>query len=241
LNVILTAVGVVYAAGSDLRPEFDKASCDSGQFPIDALTSPTGAQRAHNQAARVLRELIRDPSSNPYIEGRVPKKHWRLLRRDRSTALYGAGGARRIAALGLKRHAAGNWKYDVLDSTCRPEVVKDGMAPADWRLDPAAPVPTPASTTVEILVTEHACASGDGPAGRVLAPVIHYGKRSVTATYFVQPKPGPQTCQGNPPGRVTLTLRRAARGPDSPRWRGRRAQTAIPPSVASVASPRSDT
>jgi hypothetical protein len=207
LSVIAFAVIASAAqARSDIRPDFEIATCDVAEFPIDALTGPTGAQRRDTGSARALRRIIRDPRSEPLIEGRVPKHRWRLLSMDRSHAVYGAGGPRRIAPIVLRRSHHGTWKYSGFDPGCDPRVVRHRLSAEFWALDPDA-TPSPTSQTLSVLVGESNCNSGDPPdLERIREPVIAYGAKEVTITYFVDPPNGDQTCPGAPARRVSLDL-----------------------------------
>lgn len=201
------AVTVVAQAQSDLRPGFERAACSAPYFPIDALTSPTGAQREDSSSARALRAIIRDPSSEPLIEGRIPKRQWRLLLRKPNYALYGAGDAVKITPLGLRKPNAGGWSFSDLDNGCKPRVVRRGLSAETWRLDPDAPLPTPSTTELSLLVYERNCNGGEPPEPeRILPPVVDYGRRAITVTYFVEPPAGSHTCPGAPPAEVSLSL-----------------------------------
>lgn len=140
--LLVTLVAAAIADGrSDLRPGFERAACSPGAFPIDSLRSPTGAQRGDEPSSRALRRIIRDPSSEPYIEGRVPKHRWRLLRTTERFVIYGAGDASRISPLSLRLTKRGKWSYVNLDSGCRPRVLRSDLASSSWKLDNcAAPV-----------------------------------------------------------------------------------------------------
>jgi len=203
LVVAFTLVcGAAWGAGpgSDLRPEFRRASCGA-VFPIDALTSPTGAHREGHPSARALREVIRDPRG---IEP-IPKRRWRLLQRRDGRALYGSGDKRRVVAVLLERTRAQSWSYSS-SGDCRPEVVRDGLGPSGWELNPEGSPPEATDTSIELLVTEQACASGEPSQDRILEPTVRYGRKAITITYFVEPLKGGQFCPSNPPSEVTLAL-----------------------------------
>jgi hypothetical protein len=209
LATALAAISAVAfgATGSELRPEFARATCSSGPFPIDALRSPTGAQRADHPAAKVLRELIRNPRLNEEIEGRVPKKRWRQLLLTDRAAIFGSGDAERITTLSVKRTRRSGWDYRNLDGHCQPVVVREGLSATEWRLDPERPEPTPASTTVHILIDEAYCNSGAPPEPeRILEPTVRYAPGTVTVTYFLDFPDRFETCPGSPPAAWQLSL-----------------------------------
>jgi hypothetical protein len=74
----------------------------------------------------------------------------------------------------------------------------EGLGPGAWELAPGAG-PTPETTTLTVLVTELACASGQSAEGRVTEPALAYDGASVTIYFAVETLPGNHTCQGNPP------------------------------------------
>ena len=80
------------------------------------------------------------------------------------------------------------------------------VGPASWWLNPRAPAPSAASTTIQALVHEQGCASGTSPEGRIEPPVIEGADATVTITFEVRKLPGTQDCQGNPPFAVTIKL-----------------------------------
>lgn len=204
---ILGAQVPALVAQGAARPGFTRAICDTGAFPITAFDNRTGAQFANDGAARKLRKLIRDPASDPYIEGRVPKHGWRVLKQGHRHAMFGTGDERRISPMTLKKTQADGWSFDSLDYGCRPRVTKHGLRAETWRLDPSTPGPGQTSTDLTLLVSERNCNSGDPPdLDRILAPRIDYGRNAVSVTYFVEPPDGAQTCPTAPPARVDLEL-----------------------------------
>ncbi len=81
------------------------------------------------------------------------------------------------------------------------------VGPASWWLDPNAPEPTAASTTIRALVLEESCASGRTPEGRVDPPAIEIDDTTVTVTFVIRQQPGDgQDCQGNAPFPVGFPL-----------------------------------
>ncbi len=97
---------------------------------------------------------------------------------------------------------------------CQPEpVLGPGVGVARWWPDPAKPPPDVESTGLDVLLVERACASGQPPVGRVLAPVVTSAADTVTILIAVRSAEGGQDCQGNPPFalRVELPERLGAR------------------------------
>lgn len=75
--------------------------------------------------------------------------------------------------------------------------------PATWRVDPARP-PMAGATSVAVLLTESACASGRSPAGRVLPPEVDYRADRIVISLSVRSWPG--DCPSNPEYRLVVEL-----------------------------------
>lgn len=104
---------------------------------------------------------------------------------------------------------AGSFTPDDLSSGiayqgCFPRIPDVG--PAAWWVDPTAGSLSPATTKVQALLIEQACASGHSPEGRILEPVIDYGADAVVVTISVTHRIGGQDCQGNGPFPIEITL-----------------------------------
>jgi hypothetical protein len=77
---------------------------------------------------------------------------------------------------------------------------------ATWWLDPASLPIDPQATVLRGFVVERACASGQSPEGRILAPDVDYGAEALTITFSIAPLPGGQDCPGNQPFGVVFEL-----------------------------------
>lgn len=81
---------------------------------------------------------------------------------------------------------------------CRIELSAPGFGPARFVLDPDAE-PDPADTTISVLATEMACASGTAPSGRdVQSVVVEEDAETVSIVVLVEPPTGDQNCPSNP-------------------------------------------
>ena len=79
---------------------------------------------------------------------------------------------------------------------CRIELEADGWGNARFTLDPAVP-PDPRSSTLSVLATEMACASGQAPHDReVRALVLDETNEAVSIVILVEPRGG--DCPSNP-------------------------------------------
>ena len=85
-----------------------------------------------------------------------------------------------------------------------PDPERSEPRPAFWTVDPATP-PTEESTSVQLLVTERACASGIAPTGRIQA-TVEYTSTEVIVAVVVNTVGGDVDCQGVGPFPFTLQL-----------------------------------
>lgn len=87
---------------------------------------------------------------------------------------------------------------------CAPRrITDDDLGPADLTL---AEVPSPAATSVELLVHERACVSGAAATGRVELIELRETAEEVRVHIEVRPLGGNQTCPGNPPTPFAVDL-----------------------------------
>lgn len=88
---------------------------------------------------------------------------------------------------------------------CTPRLVThDGLGEADLAL---ADDPAPGDASIDLLVTERACASGQGAEGRIELVELNETADQIRLRIGVRPPDGDaQTCQGNPPTPFTVEL-----------------------------------
>ncbi|NHZ70783.1 MAG: hypothetical protein GWP18_03995 [Proteobacteria bacterium] len=99
------------------------------------------------------------------------------------------------------------WAGSSIGGDCPLEVMPPvGLNAVDWRLDPTAGPPTPDGTTIHVLVTERACASGQAMGERLLGPQVIVTDAEVLIAFASRTLGGPQNCQGNPDTAVTIEL-----------------------------------
>jgi hypothetical protein len=95
--------------------------------------------------------------------------------------------------------AAVNEDGAAISSVKNPDVQVEGrVGPAFWWLDPAAAPLSPDATTIPALISERACASGQPPGDRVVAPEVFTSADAILATVWIRKQQGGQDCQGNP-------------------------------------------
>jgi hypothetical protein len=80
-----------------------------------------------------------------------------------------------------------------------------GWGPAEWILDPAYPLDE-STTTLHLLATERACASGEAPQGRQVTTVVWAADSSLTVIVLVEHLTGGALCPSNPQFPVTVDL-----------------------------------
>ncbi len=80
-----------------------------------------------------------------------------------------------------------------------------GTQPATWFL-PAGFIIDPAATTVEVLVDEQGCTSGDGAAGNTAEPVVELTATEVRIAVTTFARRSAQTCPGHPLSPVAVEL-----------------------------------
>jgi hypothetical protein len=88
---------------------------------------------------------------------------------------------------------------------CTIEVTAEGFGIATFELDSDNP-PDPIDTTLHVLATERACASGRAPGGREVVPVVVEVADAVEVIVLVESPSGDQTCPSNPAFLLTVEL-----------------------------------
>ena len=175
---------------------------DAGQiFSPEALQGPGLAELGPDPAAEVLRTVIAEEGLG------FPTSGWhRVVDQVDGVTFVAKGDAETpwwavtVGELGGTLQATGYGQCNL------GIVAPDGVSFARWWLDPDSPAITPASTTIDILLREQACASGRSPEGRVLVPTIVTTGESIVIAVGIQKRPGGQDCPGNPAFPVELEL-----------------------------------
>jgi hypothetical protein len=80
---------------------------------------------------------------------------------------------------------------------CWLQVDAPGFGIGQLALDPADE-PTAAATSLALLVTERACASGQVPEGREVQPIVTESDETLKIVVLIEAPVGDQSCQGNP-------------------------------------------
>ncbi len=135
--------------------------------------------------------------------------NWSVVERsDTSLLLFGQSreAPSEVPSFGRAEFAFtdGRWR-PVGWGRCGIVIRPDGFGVAIFTLDPKN-APDPAESTLHILATERACASGQAPVDRQVLPVVVETEETVEITVLVEPVSGAVTCQGNPDFPLTVKL-----------------------------------
>ena len=84
--------------------------------------------------------------------------------------------------------------------------VESRLSTALWWLDPAKPRPTESATTLDVLVQEQACASGQSGVDRIDPPSMELDDTTVTVRLDIRRRAGGQDCQAIAPFPFTVEL-----------------------------------
>jgi hypothetical protein len=170
-------------------------------FSADALRQPPTAELRADAASIGLRHYV---TVEAPPEMRMPRSGWReVARTDTSvTFIAPADDGWRVATMAPE---GAGWTFSEGGNCDLKVQLPEGVSFASWRLDPAHPT-NASSAEVRVLGTEMACANGDAPNGRVLAPVILSTDEAVTIALVVRTVPGGADCPGNPEFPFSITL-----------------------------------
>jgi hypothetical protein len=176
----------------------------SGVTPPSAvLAQPPVAEQAATEPARALVAYLATPDA---AEQGYPASGWRAAGATPGRVAFIAPGDDGWWFVAVEDHPdQGGWQAWEYGRCALQVQLPAGIGFASWELDPAAP-PVPGATSVTILATEIACASGRQIGGRLLAPVVLASAEAITIAITVRRLPGGQDCQGAPPTHVTVDL-----------------------------------
>jgi hypothetical protein len=173
------------------------------RFPPEALAGFGLAELGLDPASDVLRATIADRPP----EGALPEAGWHRVIDDQLGVTFVAPGIGDSPWVTVAVGVINGTLQATEIGQCRLQpVVPDGMTLAEWWLDPDQPAPTPEATEIDILVRETACAGGQSPEGRILAPTIVVGPDAIAVAIGIVNRPGAQDCPGNPTHPMRLTL-----------------------------------
>jgi len=224
-TALALGIGVTVVAVSDLNPfavDDDIVVSEPDPVTADQITcSPPGpsfdpdilVERPPLDPDSDLGTAVRT-TARPPIAARL-SEGWTLLGQVGSTAhlmiwLKPAAESANMADDGMivatyEHETDGTWSFRSAGDCDPARAFDDGLYPATWALPGARPGPE--ATSITILVTERACASGHSSEGRLADPIVEYRDDAVLITTRVEPPVGDMfTCLGNPATEVTVEL-----------------------------------
>lgn len=187
--------------GADLM---DLAECGGVTFEPDMLRDAPGLESLPEGPANAVSPGGFEPAFDASLDWRVVQRedeHVGLLRSLDEPFDNGPGDVREYFSMSLMQMKDtagvpdGGWMRTSM-GPCSPRLVPpEGIGSATLQL---AAQPTPDATTLDLLVTEGACASGQPAEGRIELLDLTETDTQVEIRVGVQPLPGAQTCPGNP-------------------------------------------
>lgn len=142
----------------------------------------------------------------------LPQDGWRLLEvrgGDRAVIVHpGEGGRAGLLFMYAERTADG-WEWSGASGPGSCDLVLEppsGVSVVEWAIDPRAEPLGAESTTVAVLATESACASGEAMGDRLNVPVVTYTDDAVLLQLTAERRAGYQECPGNSSQRVEIEL-----------------------------------
>lgn len=190
-------------------PPDTQVNCRGGMqpFPISALDDvPLLSDAGMPQIEEAIRPFLESEEGKYW-----PQSGWQVLYPTDTAVLIAhtdpASPEPNLALMSVEYHdGAWMWSGSSSGGECVLAVQPPpGLNIVDWRLDPATP-PTPESTSIAVLLTERACASGEPVGDRLRGPQVVVTDTEVLVTFAAEPQGGSHTCPGNPPTPTTIEL-----------------------------------
>lgn len=175
------------------------ASCGGHNFPLATLDAVAPDQVGPEFDA--LRQVLARHANE--LEGHLAGQVWRIVVRTDAQLVFLADTENGLLYLALRRQAD-EWAFANAGDCQLHAVLGDGTGAARWWLDPRRPLPVADTATLEILIEEQACASGDFATGRILPPIVRYEVDTITITVGIREVGG--TCPSNPATPAVLML-----------------------------------
>lgn len=194
---------IVLPDGTGAYPADTPVECGGVRFRLGDLASLTPVA----EVDAGLRAVVDGWLSN--AEGaNWPQDGWMLLTEDGERATFVRIDDAGIWSIGAEMGRNG-WIWAGAGGGGRCEVERllpAGLGTVEWELDPAFPTPGPDATELHLLATERACTGGSEVGERLLGPQVVETGDAVRIAFAAIPLTGEQTCPGNPPTAVTVTL-----------------------------------
>jgi hypothetical protein len=201
-----SATGPTQSGDAAAIPVPGRVSCGpvAPSFPLAVLDQDDEVHPGNDEPAAILRATLREMEG--LAEGeRLPSTGWiRAVQTEDIVLFVAADGAASWSMVKVERRD-GTWGFDA-SGQCRLQPdLPAGVGLAVFRLAPSAEI-GPGATTLELLVTETACNSGEDARGRVRVLDIIPAAETVTVLLGVVPRPGGHECPSNPETPFTLEL-----------------------------------
>ena len=166
------------------------------------IIDPPSIDEVSHPAVDVLRAELDAPGGEP-----LPRGRWVAISIDDDSATFAnlSGGGFYVA--GVERRGD-RWIYSGEGSglPCEPVVpLPPGLARVEVHLDIGS-MPSPADTTINVLVTQQGCAGGRVMGDALRGPQVIETDEAVLVAFAVVPTSGMATCEGNPSTAVTIEL-----------------------------------
>lgn len=197
---------------SAMNLDFARVGCEFGPFfPVEVLDSlpPLILDSTVPEVADAIAPFLESEEGAFW-----PQDGWRVLEviPEELVQLVHPSNAEfpQIAFMAAEWTGDGwKWGGSSIPNNCElmldPSMIDGNIV--EWILDPAADAPTPESTSISILATEQACASGQEMGERFNDPQVAFTDDAVFLLLTARPPDGDsQECPGNPPRAVTIEL-----------------------------------
>lgn len=211
IRVLTALVAGVLAVGATAalagRSSSAPVTCGEQTFPLSALSTAPREPRGHGRLSQAFRHYLR----HQFGPEPKPRRGWRLLRRSPHRALFSFGQPPQMTSVMFARKPRG-WRMETWSDACHLRRVRSGIQASAWWLDPRYPRPGRRARILHILVSERSCAGGHDARGRIQDAATAYGRGRVSIATYVTPRPGAQTCPGNPATPAIIRLSTALDG-----------------------------
>ena len=171
-------------------------------FPAGVLNQLPLAQLGLDAPASALRAFL---GSETAVQLGLPDGGWRTAISTAASVTFVAPNDAGWSFATIAPSTNGEWQFWEGGSCDLAVRLPETIGFAEWRLDPARPVDTGAGD-VPLLARELACASGQVPGARMLAPIIMEADSRITIALVVRKLPGNGDCQANPEVPMVVAL-----------------------------------
>jgi len=171
-------------------------------FPIAVLDEPPLAELGPNAPASALRAFL---GTETATELGLPEHGWRTAITSAASVTFVAPRNESWAFATITPAAGADWQFWEGGHCDLAVRLPASVGYATWHLDPAHQ-PDPSATSLSLLARETACAGGQAPGARMLAPIVMETDALATITLVVRRVPGGADCQANPEVPVTVAL-----------------------------------